>query len=153
MSKVLIAVDGSELANQAGTRAIGLLGTEHEFVVLEVAQVPPVPLSSSGLAEAPDAAVVTPPEVWLRLTDAAMAEARADLAAAARHLGVPARQRVETGDAGETLCQVAAEEKADLLVVGSHGKGWARRTFLGSVSHHVIQHAPCPVLVVRAPEP
>jgi nucleotide-binding universal stress UspA family protein len=57
------------------------------------------------------------------------------------------------GDTGETVCQVAAEEKADLVVVGSHGKGWARRAFLGSVSQHVIQHAPCPVLVVRAEEP
>jgi nucleotide-binding universal stress UspA family protein len=154
VARVLIAVDGSELANQAGSRAVGLLGADHEFVVLEVAQVPPVPSPSSGLAGMdPGADVVPPPEVWLRLSDAAVAEAQADLAEAVRHLGAPARQRVETGEPGETICQVAAQEKADLVVVGSLGKGWARRALLGSVSHHVIQQAPCPVLVVRAPEP
>jgi nucleotide-binding universal stress UspA family protein len=57
------------------------------------------------------------------------------------------------GDPAETVCQVAADEKADVVVIGSHGKGWARRAFLGSVSQHIIQHAPCPVLVVRAADP
>jgi nucleotide-binding universal stress UspA family protein len=150
MSKVLIAVDGSELANQAGTQAVGLLGAEHEFVVLEVA---PGPFTSSGLVGMSLDVDMAPPEVWVGLSEAAAAEARADLAAAVENLGAPARQRVAMGDTGETVCQVAAEEKADLVVVGSHGKGWARRAFLGSVSQHVIQHAPCPVLVVRAEEP
>ncbi|MBO0691505.1 MAG: universal stress protein [Acidimicrobiaceae bacterium] len=149
MAKVLIAVDGSELAIEAGRRAIGLLGAEHEFVVLEVAQAP---FSSAGLGAMTLDADVTPPEVWQRLSDDAMTEARADLAEAVQHLRIPARERVETGPSGETVCQVAADEKADLVIVCSHGKGWARRALLGSVSHHVVQHAPCPVLVVRAPE-
>jgi nucleotide-binding universal stress UspA family protein len=149
MGKILIAVDGSELANQAGTRAIGLLGTEHEFVVLEVTAGP---FTSPGLGLTLDIDM-TPPEVYQDLSDNAFGEARADVAAAVRQLGTPARQRVEIGDPAETVCQVAAEEKADLVVVGSHGKGWARRALLGSVSDHVIQHAPCPVLVVRAAEP
>jgi nucleotide-binding universal stress UspA family protein len=149
MGKVLIAVDGSELANEAGSRAIDILGTEHEFVVLEVA---PGPFTSSGLVGMSLDTEVAPPEVWAGLSEAAVAEARADLAAAVENLGAPARQRIAMGDTGETVCQVAAEEKADLVVVGSHGKGWARRAFLGSVSQHVIQHAPCPVLVVRAVE-
>jgi nucleotide-binding universal stress UspA family protein len=149
MAKVLIAVDGSELGNQVGTRAIGLLGTEHEFVVLEVT---PGAFTSPGLGLTLDIDT-TPPEVWQDLSDDAVAQARADVAEAVRRLGAPARQRVEMGDPAETVCQVAAEEKADLVAVGSHGKGWARRALLGSVSQHVIQHAPCPVLVVRAPEP
>jgi nucleotide-binding universal stress UspA family protein len=149
MAKVLIGVDGSELANQAGSRAIDILGTEHEFVVLEVTAGP---FTSPGLGLTADIDA-TPPEMWQDLSDDAVAEARADLAAAVENLGAPARQRVAMGPPGETLCQVAAEEKADVVVVGSHGKGWARRAFLGSVSQHVIQHAPCPVLVVRAMEP
>jgi nucleotide-binding universal stress UspA family protein len=149
MGKVLIAVDGSELANQAGTRAIGLLGTEHQFVVLEVS---PGPFRSPGLGMTLDIDT-TPPEVWQDLSDDAVAEARADVAAAAENLGAPARQRVSMGDPAETVCQVAADEKADVVVIGSHGKGWARRAFLGSVSQHIIQHAPCPVLVVRAADP
>ncbi|MER7015428.1 universal stress protein [Saccharopolyspora sp. NPDC000359] len=42
-------------------------------------------------------------------------------------------------------------EQASLLVVGSHGRGPVRRTFLGSVSHAVVNRAPCPVAVLRAP--
>ena len=41
-------------------------------------------------------------------------------------------------------------EQFDVIVVGSHGRGFVKRVVLGSVSHHVLQHAPCPVLVVRA---
>ncbi|MER7083663.1 universal stress protein, partial [Saccharopolyspora kobensis] len=39
---------------------------------------------------------------------------------------------------------------ASLLVVGSHGRGRFRRSFLGSVSHAVVNRAPCPVAVLRA---
>lgn len=41
-------------------------------------------------------------------------------------------------------------ERAGLLVVGSHGRGRVRRSFLGSVSHAVVNRAPCPVAVLRA---
>lgn len=46
-----------------------------------------------------------------------------------------------------TLLKIA--EGADLLVVGSRGRGGVRGLLLGSTSHHVIAHAPCPVVVVR----
>ena len=38
---------------------------------------------------------------------------------------------------------------ADLLVVGSRGHGSVSEALLGSVSHHCVHHAPCPVVVVR----
>ena len=44
---------------------------------------------------------------------------------------------------------VAAEVGVDVIVVGSHGRTGVKRLFLGSVSEHVVRHAPCPVLVVR----
>lgn len=48
---------------------------------------------------------------------------------------------------GEGL--VALAQDADLVVVGTRGRGSIAQALLGSVSHHVVQHAPCPVVIVR----
>ena len=48
-----------------------------------------------------------------------------------------------------TLIEVA--ESADLLVVGSHGRTGFSRLVIGSVAIASVQHAPCPVVVVRTP--
>ena len=54
---------------------------------------------------------------------------------------------LEGGPAGAT-CSWAEEEGVDLLVAATH-HGPAHRAVLGSFTHHLLHHAPCPVLVVR----
>jgi nucleotide-binding universal stress UspA family protein len=54
------------------------------------------------------------------------------------------------GAAAMTLVDIAAD--ADLLVVGSHGRTGLRRLLIGSVASAVVQHAACPVVVIRLPE-
>jgi nucleotide-binding universal stress UspA family protein len=51
------------------------------------------------------------------------------------------------GHAAEALLEAA--DGADLLVVGSSGRGGFTQALLGSVSQHCVHHAPCPVLVMR----
>jgi nucleotide-binding universal stress UspA family protein len=58
---------------------------------------------------------------------------------------------VRYGLAVETIVREAAEWSADLLVVGSHGKGWAERLLLGSVTERLINHLPTSLLVIPAP--
>lgn len=54
---------------------------------------------------------------------------------------------VRHGHVVETLLREVAEWKADLLVVGSHGKGWAQRVLLGSVTERLINQLPASLLV------
>jgi nucleotide-binding universal stress UspA family protein len=54
-----------------------------------------------------------------------------------------------TGTAYEVICAVARELKADLIVIATHGFTGYKRMFLGSTAERVVQHSPCPVLVVR----
>jgi nucleotide-binding universal stress UspA family protein len=53
------------------------------------------------------------------------------------------------GSAVDEICKQASAFDAQLIVVGSHGWGAARRLFSGSVSTGLVHSAPCPVLVVR----
>jgi nucleotide-binding universal stress UspA family protein len=53
------------------------------------------------------------------------------------------------GNPGELICKTAQEWNADLTVVGRTGRTGLEEAFLGSVSNHVVHHAPCSVLVVQ----
>ena len=64
---------------------------------------------------------------------------------------VPVRARVVRGHAAQVLLDASAG--ASLLVVGSRGHGGFTEALLGSVSQHCVQHALCPVVVVRGPDP
>jgi nucleotide-binding universal stress UspA family protein len=64
---------------------------------------------------------------------------------------VPVQVTILPGTPALTLVEVAAD--ADLVVVGSHGRTGLSRLVLGSVAMAVVQHAPCPAVVVRTPPP
>jgi nucleotide-binding universal stress UspA family protein len=61
---------------------------------------------------------------------------------------ISASSEVLDGDPAEQL--IAASENADLLVLGSHGRGLIDRLIMGSVSDRVVRTATCPVLVIPA---
>lgn len=55
----------------------------------------------------------------------------------------------EVGHPASVICEIAEKVQADLIVVGSHGRGAIDRFVLGSVSHGVLNRARIPVLVVK----
>ena len=57
---------------------------------------------------------------------------------------------VEVGTPATAITRAAKDWPADLIVIGSHGRGGMRRALLGSVAEGVMRNAPCPVLVVRS---
>lgn len=60
---------------------------------------------------------------------------------------------IRSGIALETIVQEAAAWRADVIVVGSHGKGWMDRLLIGSVTEDLLNNLPCAVLVIPVPAP
>lgn len=67
----------------------------------------------------------------------------------AANLGIPTESYYKVGDAGQTICEVAQNWGADLIVIGRQGHTALTEMLMGSVSNHVLHHAPCSVLVVQ----
>ena len=63
-------------------------------------------------------------------------------------IAVPVVTKVLEGAPDLQISRYAAEAAIDLIVIGTHARGLVRRIFLGSVSKAVMEHAPCPVLMV-----
>ena len=145
---IVVGVDGSEASHEAlrwATEEARLRDTR--VVAVHVwAFVPPTPIGDPGMLPMP--AVDFPGQLDAE-REAALAELEEALAAAFP-AGVPAEveSRLAEGDAAEVLVEEAAT--AELLVVGSRGRSGIASVLLGSVSRHVVSHAPCPVVVVKA---
>jgi nucleotide-binding universal stress UspA family protein len=71
--------------------------------------------------------------------------------AKARAEGLAARAALRSGVAYQEIVTLAVDERADLIVIGTHGRGGIDRALLGSVADRVVRLAPCPVLTVREP--
>jgi nucleotide-binding universal stress UspA family protein len=72
------------------------------------------------------------------------------LVAQARKKGVRAKSLALEGIAHDRIVRAARSTRADLIVLGTHGRTGLGRLFLGSVAARVVTLAPCPVLTVRA---
>jgi nucleotide-binding universal stress UspA family protein len=68
----------------------------------------------------------------------------------ARGAGVRAKALLLRGVPHEVIGRAARAHRADLVVLGTHGRTGAARFFVGSVASRVVATAPCPVLTVRA---
>ncbi len=61
--------------------------------------------------------------------------------------------RLARGEPWDQIVSAAREDAAvDLIVMGTHGRTGLRRALIGSVAERVVRHAPCTVMVVRAPQ-
>jgi nucleotide-binding universal stress UspA family protein len=141
---VLIATDGSRRSIDAARRASELLHTADKVTLLTV--VTEVPGDDAGGFAG---SVYSPDEidaVW----NQELAEAGEELSRTAQALThAKIDKRIEVGAVANTVCRLAGELEVDVIVAGSHGHTGLGRLFLGSVSEHIVRHAPCPVLIVR----
>ena len=71
------------------------------------------------------------------------------LVAKARRAGIRARALLLEGVAYERIIRAARTQRADVVVMGTHGRTGVARLFLGSVAERVVTLSPCPVMTVR----
>ena len=71
------------------------------------------------------------------------------LVAKAKKAGVRAKGLLMEGPPPERIVQAARRKRADLVVIGTHGRTGLAKFFLGSVASRVLAISPCPVLTVR----
>ena len=67
----------------------------------------------------------------------------------ARTAGLHVRPVLREGVPHEEIVALATDERADLILIGTEGRGGLNRALLGSVADRVVRLAPCPVLTVR----
>jgi nucleotide-binding universal stress UspA family protein len=145
---VLIGTDGSDDAISAATRAVPLLATPDTVTVVCVTEPPAI--ETAGLESGFGGGIASVDEIEAERA-AAETAAKDACARTAAALSTSAKvvQRVEFGDPGHMVCFLAEELSADVVVVGSRGRGVIKRALLGSVSTHIVHSCPCPVMVVR----
>jgi nucleotide-binding universal stress UspA family protein len=84
--------------------------------------------------------------------EGATSEAMQGVVRLARRPGVDVDGVLRQGPAWSEIVAAAMELKADLVVVGTHGRRGLAHALLGSVAEKVVRAAPCPVLTVREPK-
>jgi nucleotide-binding universal stress UspA family protein len=135
--RIVVGVDGSPTAQRALRWALDMARPGHAEV--EVVHTWQPPVAAGPLAVAP---MVFDPELWSDDAERMVDEALASVDTT----GVHVVRNVGCGTAAQVILDAARD--ADLVVVGSRGRGGFAGLLLGSVSQQVAHHAPCPVAVV-----
>jgi len=138
--RILLATDFSSYAETARAlvKNMALPAGSHIRVVYAIEPITSVALFT--------------PAALLAITDAADADARAEIAKAAKSLESPsvvADSVVGFGRAADVVIEESATFAPDLIVVGSRGRGTLATSVLGSVSAELVDRSACPVLVAR----
>ena len=143
--RILVPTDFSSQSERAWATARRLArAVGGDVVLLHVFVETPLyseaPLSGERIREAYEAArtwITNQLEQW---------------AAAARAEGLAVKTLLRTGVPHEVIVETARDEGADLIAIGTHGRGGLNRLMLGSVCDRVIRLSSCPVLAVREPD-
>jgi nucleotide-binding universal stress UspA family protein len=137
MSRIVVGIDsstGSQRALRWAVEEAELRGAEldlvHAFPTPELVAIPAV--------------VTLPSDDDLKKAAEEVLEETLEAAGGAGELTVT--RTVRAGGAAGVLCRAA--EGADLMVVGARGLGGFRGLLMGSVTHQVVAHSPCPVVVI-----
>lgn len=136
--KILVAIDGSPISETVFERAIELAHRHAGQLLIfhDVESSSPSRMTMSSI-------------VLEKQTEQAKALLQS-YADKAKNQGIAVEFNHYAGDPGINICDLARSWKADLIVLGRRGLKGLAELIAGSVSNHVVHHAPCSVLVVQS---
>lgn len=144
--KILINTDGSEFSRAAVEKCCGIIVAPEQTAVKIVSAFEVIePLDISVSPEFSRELENSAREKAKKFTEQAAAQIRERFPSSKIDL----TSQVSMGAPDRILIETAKEWAADLIVIGSHGRGFWERKLLGSISDSLIHNAPCSVLVVR----
>ncbi|MEO7095508.1 MAG: universal stress protein [Polyangiales bacterium] len=138
---ILVPVDFGETAAHALDSALDLAKALRAKVhVLHVYMIP--------VYGFPDGAFLTGPDIAVRIEEAAQ-KGLNELVARVADRGVTVEHSIRQGSAHEEIVAAAKDLPAQLVVMGTHGRGMIAHALLGSVTERVVRTSPVPVLTIR----
>jgi nucleotide-binding universal stress UspA family protein len=138
---ILVPVDFSEFSQRAFAWALALAEKwGAQVIVLHVVNIPSYPPLVMG-------SYFNPAEFEAALQKDGE-ERIQGFVSQATNKTVTVETRVVLGEPLSEICQIAEQDHADVIVMGSHGRSGLGHVLVGSVAERVVRHAPCPVLVV-----
>ena len=135
--RIVVPIDFSDLSYDALDRAIEIAGDDGEVLVIHVLTELTTMEPGTLYGTVTDDERIKAAEEFLqkKLADKTLASVSVNAV---------------VGDAGREIAAFAEREAADLIVIPSHGYGFFKHMFLGSVAERVVRLAHCPVLVLRS---
>jgi nucleotide-binding universal stress UspA family protein len=141
--RILHPSDFSSASRPAFGTALGLARSHRAALTILHVMAPIVPLAGDAYVS---------PTAWDDLQRQVRRHAQKEIdkrLAKARAAGVRATGLLLEGSPTDRIVRAAKSQRADLIVMGTHGRGAVAKLFLGSVAGRVVATAPCPVLTVR----
>ena len=137
--RIAVGFDGSEVSRRAlrDAAALGKLSAAGLVVILIQEHVPKYPEMPSEVTEEREA------------IDRYFSQLKAEAERVAGGAGIAVVVHSVAGNPAKLLCDVAKQERADLLVIGASGRSGLWGGMLGTTADKVVDHSPCSVLVVR----
>ncbi len=141
--RVLVPVDFSELTDTVLRYGVELTKEDGMTIVLHVLEPLPLHFETAFGAFVNTEGLMRIRENALRLLEDTKQ----------RHPGRNFTTELKEGKAAPLIIDAAHRHGAQLIVMGTHGRGGLEHLFLGSVAARVVRNAGCPVLTVRRPDP
>lgn len=143
MRRILFASDFSKASAKAFATAVTLAKANRATVTILHVIVPFVPFTSEDAIRGDTLEQISiETRRWSQ-------RQLAKLTAKAKKAGIRAVGLIVEGDPAGQIVRAARSKRADLVVVGTHGRTGLTKFFVGSVAQRVVATAPCPVVVVR----